>query len=231
MFKTGNDSPALFGLAWWKWLGAALVLYSVLAGLIIPVPALPILHETIRNLFYHVTQWFAMMLLLTVALWHSIMHLAKGDRRSDIIAAEAVNVGLFQGILGLLTGMLWARYTWGAWWVGDAKLNGVAVAMLIYLAYNVLRGSLDDVQKRGRVAAVFNIFAYVMFMVMVMVMPRLADSLHPGNGGNPGFGGYDLDNTMKLVFYPAVIGWILMGLWIVDIRVRLASILEKRNND
>ena len=231
MFTKGNDSPSIVGLAWWKWLGALLVLYSVVMGMLIPVPALPILHETIRNLFYHVSQWFAMIALLTVALWHSVRHLSKGDNRSDLIASEAVNVGLFQGVLGLLTGMLWAKFTWGTWWVGDAKLNGVAVAMLIYLAYNVLRGSMDDAQKRARVAAVFNIFAYVMFMVMVMVLPRLADSLHPGNGGNPGFGGYDLDNTMKLVFYPAVLGWILMGLWIVDVRVRAAIIVENRNND
>lgn len=209
-------------------MGMALVAYSIVAGLLIKVPALPILHETIRNLFYHVTQWFAMMVLLTVALWHSVKHLAKNDPRADLVASEAVNVALFQGALGLLTGMLWAKFTWGAWWVGDAKLNGVAAAMLVYLAYVVLRGSMDEQQKRARVAAVYNIFAYVMFMVLVMVLPRLADSLHPGNGGNPGFGGYDLDNTMKLVFYPAVIGWILMGLWLVDVRVRLG--LTEKNS-
>lgn len=229
MFGKSNKGPKVLGIAWWKWLGMALVAYSVVAGLLIKVPALPILHETIRNLFYHVTQWFAMMVLLTVALWHSVKHLSTNNLRSDVVASEAVNVALFQGTLGLVTGMLWAKFTWGAWWVGDAKLNGVAAAMLVYLAYVVLRGSMDEQQKRGRVAAVYNIFAYVMFMVLVMVLPRMADSLHPGNGGNPGFGGYDLDNTMKLVFYPAVLGWILMGLWLVDVRVRL-GLIEKSND-
>jgi len=191
-------------------------------------PFKKILYETIRNLYYHVTQWFGMMIILTAALVYSIIHLAKGDRRSDIIASEGVNVALFMGVLGLLTGMLWAKNTWGTYWTGDAKLNGVAMGMLVYLAYTVLRGSMDEEQKRGRVSAVYNIFAYVMFMVFIMVLPRMTDSLHPGNGGNPGFGGYDLNSNMRMVFYPAIIGWTLLGVWFINIRVRIKSIEENR---
>jgi len=214
------------GIAWWKWLSIVLVLYSLIAGMLIDVPELPILNESIRNLFYHVTQWFGMMLILTASLVYSIIHLIKGDMRSDRIAAEGINVALFMGVLGILTGSLWAKFTWGAWWTNDPKLNGVAMGMLVYLAYVVLRGSMDEEQKRARVAAVYNIFAYVMFMVFIMVMPRLTDSLHPGNGGNPGFGGYDLNNGMKMVFYPAIIGWTLLGVWIMNLRVRLSKIEE-----
>jgi heme exporter protein C len=51
--------------------------------------------------------------------------------------------------------------------------------------------------------------------------------LHPGNGGNPGFGGYDLDGTMKLIFYPAIIGWSLLAVWILSIRVGFKVLTEK----
>ena len=215
------------GLVWWKWLSIVLVLYSLIVGMLIDVPELPILHESIRNLFYHVTQWFGMMIILTVSLVYSIIHLVKGDMRSDRIAAEGINVALFMGVLGILTGSLWAKFTWGAWWTNDPKLNGVAMGMLVYLAYVVLRGSMDEEQKRARVAAVYNIFAYVMFMVFIMVMPRLTDSLHPGNGGNPGFGGYDLNNGMKMVFYPAIIGWTLLGVWIMNLRIRIGTLEDR----
>ncbi|MCF8256052.1 MAG: cytochrome c biogenesis protein CcsA [Flavobacteriales bacterium] len=215
------------GLAWWKWLSVILITYDLIAGLLIDVPKLPILNESIRNLFYHVTQWFGMMILLTVSLVHSILHLVRGDMRSDRIAAEGTKVALFMGVLGVLTGSLWARFTWGDWWTNDPKLNGVAMGMLVYLAYVVLRGSMEEEQKRGRVAAVYNIFAYVMFMVFIMVLPRLTDSLHPGNGGNPGFGGYDLNYNMKLVFYPAIIGWTLLGVWLLNVRVRLLNLIEE----
>jgi heme exporter protein C len=229
MLKIGETSTQILGLAWWKWVSIVLILFSLTAGMILDVPKLPILHETIRNLYYHVTQWFGMMIILTASLVYSIIHLSKGDRRSDIIASEGVNVALFMGVLGLLTGMLWAKNTWGTYWTGDAKLNGVAMGMLVYLAYTVLRGSMDEEQKRGRVSAVYNIFAYVMFMVFIMVLPRMTDSLHPGNGGNPGFGGYDLNSNMRIVFYPAIIGWTLLGVWFINIRVRMKSIIERRN--
>ncbi len=228
MLKIGETSTKIFGLAWWKWISVFLILGTLVFGLLIDVPRLPILHETIRNLFYHVTQWFGMMIILTVSLVNSIIQLGKGDRRTDLIASECVNVALFMGVLGLLTGSLWAKFTWGTFWTGDAKLNGVAMGMLVYLAYTVLRGSMDEEQKRARVSAVYNIFAYVMFMVFIMVLPRLTDSLHPGNGGNPGFGGYDLNSNMRLVFYPAVIGWTLLGVWLVNLRVRMQSIKENR---
>ncbi len=228
MLKIGETSTKVFGLAWWKWISVFLILGSLVFGLLIDVPRLPILHETIRNLFYHVTQWFGMMIILTVSLVNSIIQLGKGDRRSDLIASECVNVALFMGVLGLLTGSLWAKFTWGTFWTGDAKLNGVAMGMLVYLAYTVLRGSMDEEQKRARVSAVYNIFAYVMFMVFIMVLPRLTDSLHPGNGGNPGFGGYDLNSNMRLIFYPAVIGWTLLGVWLINLRVRMRSIKENR---
>jgi heme exporter protein C len=217
----------LIGLQWWKWLSILLVFYALVAGMLIDVPELPILNESIRNLFYHVTQWFGMMIILTASLVYSVIHLMKGDMRSDRIAAEGINVALFMGVLGILTGSLWAKFTWGGWWTNDPKLNGVAMGMLVYLAYVVLRGSMDEEQKRARVAAVYNIFAYVMFMVFIMVLPRLTDSLHPGNGGNPGFGGYDLNDNMKLVFYPAIIGWTLLGVWLVNLRVRLENLKEE----
>ena len=99
--------------------------------------------------------------------------------------------------------------------------------MLIYLAYIVLRGSLDDEQKRARISGVYNIFAFVLLLVFIGILPRMTDSLHPGNGGNPGFNNYDLDDNMKLVFYPAVVAWILLGWWIASIRIRISKLNQK----
>ncbi|WP_315816879.1 hypothetical protein [Paraflavitalea speifideaquila] len=56
----------------------------------------------------------------------------------------------------------------------------MAIALLIYLAYFVLRNSMTDLDKRGRVAAVYNIFAYFIYIPMILILPRLVESLHPG---------------------------------------------------
>jgi heme exporter protein C len=209
---------------WWKFAGVVLVSYAIIGGFLIDVPNLPILNESIRNLYFHVTMWFAMIILLLASLVYSIKHLSSQNLRHDILASELAHVGVLLGILGVLTGSVWARFTWGAWWANDAKLNGAAITLLFYFAYFILRGSIEDREKKARISAVYNIFAYVMLIVFLMILPRMTDSLHPGNGGNPGFGGYDLDNTMKLVFYPAVIGWTLLGTWLANLRTRLAVI-------
>lgn len=212
---------------WWKIIAVVFVLYTIVAGFLFKVPAQPVLHETIRNLYFHVPMWFGMMTILFVSLWHSIKYLSGSNIQNDIVATQAAQTGMFMGFLGIITGSIWARYTWGAWWVADTKLNGAAITLLIYMAYFVLRGSLDEEQKRARIAAVYNIFAYVMLVVFLMILPRMNDSLHPGNGGNPGFNKYDLDSTMRTVFYPAVIGWILIGVWILTLKIRLEKIKRK----
>ncbi len=219
-------------LAWWKMLAVFLVAFAIIGGFLIKVPALPILHETIRNLYFHVTMWFAMIILLFFSLIASIKSLSGQQKHQDIVASELAKVGTFLGVLGVTTGSLWAKFTWGAWWVSDAKLNGAAITLLFYFAYLILRSSIEDPEKKARIAAVYNIFAYVMLVVFLMVLPRMTDSLHPGNGGNPGFGGYDLDNTMKLVFYPAILGWTLIGAWLANLGIRyqkLKSAMEESN--
>lgn len=208
-------------LQWWKWLCAVLLLYTVIRGFLIEVPRLNILHETIRNLFFHVTMWFVMMTMMVTSLIYGIMYLRTNKILFDIKSEQTAICGIFFGILGLITGSIWAKNTWGAWWVNDAKLNGAAATMLVYFAYIVLRGSLDDEHKRARIAAVYGIFAFTLMLVFLMILPRLVVSLHPGNGGNPGFNQYDLDNNLLKVFYPAVLGWILLGAWIADIRIRI----------
>jgi heme exporter protein C len=192
------------------------------------VPRLDILNETIRNVYFHVPIWFAMLFMMGISFFYSIKALGSNYLNSDTKAYDAAVTGFFFSIPGILTGSLWARFTWGTWWTfQDPKLNGVAISILIYLAYFILRSSVDDELKRARISAVYNIFAFVMMNVFIMVLPRLTDSLHPGNGGNPAFGKYDLDNNMRMVFYPAVIGWILFSLWLYEIRNRMSTLRNR----
>ena len=194
-------------------------------GLLNDVPRLDILNETIRNVYYHVPVWFAMLFMMGASVFYSVKFLLSGGELTDSRASNSAVVGIFLAVPGLITGSVWAKYTWGTWWTfQDPKLNGVAISILIYLAYFILRGSVDDPLKKGRIAAVYNVFAFVMMFVFIMVLPRLTDSLHPGNGGNPAFGKYDLDNNMRLVFYPAIAGWILFSCWLLEIRNRIDAL-------
>lgn len=193
----------------------------------ITYPYRNILQETIRNTYYHIPFWFAMMIIFVISLVYSSMYLSKLDSDYDRKATAFTSVGILYGILGLITGAMWAKHTWGSYWSFDIKQNMAAIAMLIYLAYFVLRSSFEDDEKRARISAVYNIFAFATLIPLLFVIPRLTDSLHPGNGGNPGFGGDDLDNTMRMVLYPAVIGWLLLGCWMANLQVRMEALKEK----
>jgi heme exporter protein C len=209
---------------YWKIACMLLLIYTIWAGFMGKVPRQAILNETVRNLYFHVTMWFTMIFLLGTSVYHSIQYLRKSDIKSDLISNAYVETGLVFATLGLVTGSLWAKFTWGDWWTNDPKLNSVAIGLLIYLAYGLVRSSMPDEQQKARISNVYNIFAFVIFMILIWILPRMTDSLHPGNGGNPGFSKYDLDSNMRLVFYPAIIAWTLLGYWIANIRIRIKKL-------
>ena len=225
--------------SWWKILSFALLIYTVVAGFLVKVPDLPIIHESIRNLYFHVCMWFAMMILFTISFVYSIKYLAGTKYQNDIFARHFAAVGSFVGILGYATGAIWANYTWltdqsqslGSV-LKEPKLIGAAIALLIYGAYFVLRGSFTDIDKKARVSAVYNIFAFVMLFPSIWIIPRMVGSLHPGapgsDTGNPALNAQtDLDAGMRMIFYPAVIGWTLLGVWIATLKIRLQLLQDK----
>lgn len=185
-------------------------------------PYQPRIVESIRNLMLHVPMWFTMFFLMGISFVASIKQLSQSNAlKQDEIAESSAEIGVVFGVLGLLTGSLWARFTWGAWWVDDPQLNGALVTVLVYSGYLVLRGSVDNKRQRAKLAAVYNLFAFVILVILLMVLPRFSESLHPGKGGNPGFNSYDLDSSLRAVFYPAVIGWMLMGFWMYRLNLRI----------
>lgn len=213
-----------YRLAWWKILTIILLYYTVIGGFLFPVPRLHILNESIRMNYFHVPMWFTMMFLFTYSVWASIQYLRTQDMVYDDKAAESVKVAFFFGGLGLVTGMLWGNATWGTFWTSDPKLNNTAIGLLIYSAYFILRGSLEDEIQRGRLSAVYNIFSYTVFIPLIYILPRMTDSLHPGSGNNPTFRLFDTSHDMKLVVYTAIIAFILLGWWFLTIFLRVRAL-------
>lgn len=216
---------------WWKILCCILLSYTIIAGFLLPVPALDIVNETIRNLYFHVPMWFTMIALFLISSINAVKYLRTGNLKYDIISYEYTSVGILFSILGMLTGMEWANYSWGEPWSNDPKQLGTAISMLIYFAYLVLRGGMKDEDKRAKISAVYNIFAFALMIPLLWILPRMVDSLHPGNGGNPGFNTYDLDSNMRKVFYPAVIGWLMLGIWMSSLKIRLSIVRMNKVND
>ena len=224
--------------SWWKIVSVVLLVYTFIAGLLIKIPDLPALGQTSRNLFFHVCMWFGMMILFTVSVVNSIRYLRTLDLKYDIYARHYATTGIIFGILGYTTGAIWMSYTWAdpnnplfqsfSALAREPKLIGAAIALLIYFAYMVLRDSINDMDKRARISGVYNIFAYAMLFPSIWIIPRILPSLHPGQQGNPAINFKDISPLMRTVFYPAVIGWTLLGVWITTLKIRLAILKESK---
>ncbi len=225
--------------SWWKIAGVILLLYTFTAGFLLEVPRLAPLQETIRNLYFHVCMWFAMMILFTISVVNAIRYLRSFKQQYDIYARQYAVMGIVLGLLGYITGAIWASYTWADPNVSlldsfssiarDPKLIGAAIALLVYFAYLILRDSIQDMDKKARISSVYNIFAYAMLFPSIWILPRILPSLHPGNEGNPALDvKNDISGNMRMVFYPAVIGWTLLAVWITTLKIRLSLLKEKK---
>jgi heme exporter protein C len=223
---------------WWKIAAILLLVYTFIAGFLVEVPRLPILNETIRNLYFHVCMWMAMMILYGASFVYSVRYLRKPQLSTDLRAVSFAETGTLFGILGYITGAIWVNVTWltdQGQTIGsvmkEPKLIGAAIALLIYGAYFVLRSSMNDIDQRARISAVYNIFSFAMLFPSIWIIPRIVGSLHPGapgsDSGNPALNRNDLDSGMRMIFYPAVIGWTLMGVWITTLKIRWKLLQEK----
>jgi heme exporter protein C len=199
------------------------------------------LAETIRNTYFHVSLWFAMMFIFIAAVTYAIKYLRRSGQvsealpdvvslreKADFWSVAFTGVGMLFGLLGLITGAMWAKYTWGSYWSWDIKQFTTLIALLIYAGYFVLRASFPDPEQRARLGAAYNIFAFACLIPLIYILPRLSgNSLHPGAAGNPAFGGEDMDNTMRMVFYPIIIGWTLFGFWMAGVAYRIRLLRER----
>ena len=214
-------------LSWWKILTVILLFYTVFMGFLYEVPRLPILNESVRNLHFHVPMWMCMFTVLGISALFACINLCKPSAYADNLSVTAAETGLVFGLIGISTGMLWARYTWGDWWSGDPKQNATAIALLIYAAYHVLRNSMPDGGQRGRISAVYNIFAFATLVPLLYILPRLSDdSLHPGSKSVPAI---NPDIHLRMVFLPALLGWTLLAWWITTLGHRLRMLQHKKN--
>lgn len=224
-------------LRWTYRIGTVVLLtYALAYGLLASLPRLVNLGQTSRNLFYHVPMWFSMYLLMAVSLAASLMYLRKARLDYDRVAREAAAVGVFFGLMGLATGIIWSRVTWGAlmpdssfaaWWSWDPKQTFALAAVLVYAAYFLLRSSVDDETKRARLAAVYNLFAAASLVPLTLIIPRALGGLHPGGAdGSPVFDAKDVSNEYRLIFYPAILGFMSLGLWMTELRYRAARLRD-----
>ena len=118
-----------------------------------------------RIMYFHVPGWITSFSTYFLAAVASIYYLVKRDSRADEFAVALTEVGTIFTMLGLGTGMVWARIIWGVWWVWDPRLTWAFICFLIYAGYLLLRKTIDEPGQRARIAAVVSLFAFVSVVI------------------------------------------------------------------
>jgi len=132
------------------------------------------------------------------AAWKALRLLWKGDDRHDLESYTAVHMGVIFGVLTLVTGSIWAKVSWGQWWVwSERQLTLFLILFLFYSAYFMLRYSTDPGPRRSRTSAVYALFGVALIPVSFMAI-RLAEGLiHPVVFKRDG---PDMEGSMFLTF-------------------------------
>lgn len=200
---------------------------------LITYPFIEALKHRIKNLNLHVPLHWTSFIAYLVSLIFSIKFLRRGNYENDIIASSAIRIGLIFTILGTVTGMIWAKFNWGAYWNWDPRQTTILVIMLIYFAYFGLRNSIDSIEKKAKLSAVYSIISFISVPVLMFIIPRLLPSLHPG-GDNDGTTGPVIstqadmvDSSLAFVFYLSIAAFILLYFWLLSLDSR-SKILEKK---
>lgn len=162
-------------------------LLGVVAAMFLIVPEYQGLGNTGRIVMVHVPTAWLSMLAFTVAAWQSVQYLRRRQVEHDERALAATELGLLFATLATLTGSMFAKVVWGAWWNWEPRETSILILLLIYAAYFALRSAIDDAERRRQLAAVYALFAFVTAPLLIFVVPRLYDTtLHPNCAFLPG---------------------------------------------
>lgn len=207
----------------WAWI--ALVMYG--AFFWAPL-AEGFIGQSSRILFFHVPMaWVSFVAFMAAGVSSARLLLAGQNPRHDRSAAAAVEVGLLFCVLATITGAQWAKVMWGAYWNWDPRQTSIAVALLFYAAYLVLRDAIEDPERRARVCASYAILGLVVAPFFFFILPRLTFSLHPQTVVNT-TGKIEMDSRMLTVLMASLAGFTALYFWMHRLRVRAQQLLDAR---
>lgn len=224
----GLPAALRLSLAWLLWIWISGVIVGAFAW---APPASGFMNAfSSRILFFHVpVAWVSFVAFITAGVW-SLLYLTRGrTRRQDLAAATAVELGLVFCVLATLTGSVWSRIEWGAFWNWDPRQTSIVLAMIFYAAYLVLRSAVEDDQARARLSASYALLGLVVAPFLYFVLPRITFSLHPEPVVNTG-GGVEMESRMLWVLLSGATGFTALFFWMHNLALR-TKLLAARNDE
>ncbi len=215
--------------------------YVIIAGISFPIidgkpehwyqfPMIPGLEEKAKIIFFHVpTAWLAVIAFL-MSMIYGVKYLKSQNLDNDVKSYVAMQLGMVFCVLATVTGSIWAKFTWGAFWHWDPRETSIFILLLIYGSLFALRSAIENEDKRARLSAVYSIFAFLTVPFFVFIMPRIMTGLHPGSANDDSAGpvvDFHMDKNMYVVFILSLVAFTLLYYWLFRLGYKSLLVKEK----
>jgi heme exporter protein C len=226
----------------WKIFLFLLLSFVSVAGIAFPIvkkpsawyefPFIPGLAENAKIIFFHVpTAWLTVIAFLMTAIY-GVKYLRKKNLDDDAKSYAAAQLGIIFCILATVTGAVWAKFAWGAFWSWDPRQTSIFALLLIYGAWFALRSSIESDEKRATLSAVYSIIAFLTVPFFIFIMPRIMTGLHPGSADDTTSGpivDFKMNENMQLIFFLSLIGFTILYFWMWNVGYRSLIVKDKIN--
>lgn len=183
-----------------------------------------------RIFYFHVPMAQVSFLSFVVAAIYAIAYLRTRKPLHDIYSATAAQLGLIFSIVAMITGSLWAKQAWGAYWNWDPRQSSLFILILFYGAFFALRQAVVHADARRRLSAVYLIFGGAIAPLLFFVLPRLLPSLH-GDANQvvvSSSAGSNMSAGVATIFVTSIIGFVCLYVWLLKLGVAAARIQEEQ---
>lgn len=194
---------------------------------LITLPFIIGLEERARIIFFHVPMSWIAVIAYLISMIFGVRFLRSRDLADDDVSLAAASVGTLFAVLATVTGAVWAKFNWGAFWNWDPRQTSIFVLLLVYAAYFILRSSIDDPDRKARLSSAYSIVAFVTVPFLIFVLPRLMPGLHPGSSDDTNIGPLlsprsdAINLTKQYVFGLSLFSFTLVYFWLMNLHVRI----------
>lgn len=203
----------------WRW-GLFVYMSVATVAAFLYAPLARKLYEQTRIIYWHIPVAWVTVVAFLVCGWQSARYLKSKDLRDDAGAASAASLGFLFCALATVTGSIFSKGMWGAYWNWDPRQTSIFFLLLIYAAYLTLRAAVPEPARRARLSAVYGLFAAAVTPLLIFVVPRLFFTLHPDPIVNAG-GKLEMHPRMFQVFFASLVGFTALFFWVYSLEVRI----------
>ena len=215
---------------WWRLLLLVGMSGVIAASFILPAPQQAI-GDASRIFYYHVPIAWVSTIAFALSAICSIRYLRKRTAVEDDRAVTAAAIGLLFCVLATISGSVFARVTWGSFWNWDPRQSSIFILLLIYGAYFALRGAVEIPETRAALSAVYAVFAFMTVPFLVLILPRVVPSLHPGNTVFSENLKLSMGPAVRAVFFASLAVFTVLFLWIFSLARRVHTLTRLRQEE